>query len=223
MFKGILSIVIIMLFQSVLAWTNVYYVGFCITAFEFYNDTGEPVTEFKVCIDPPNITNAFMEDSIGWTIAFNETCATFSTDSPYGLGCDCEVTFLLETDGFSFYRYEVFSNDSVVEADSGVIIHNAVNEETNSPEKVEISAYPNPFNSALTIELNGATEYAEISITDISGKIIKNFTMPKSTYNYTAFRWDGTDQNGEKVPSGKYFITVKSKNGITSLPVDYIR
>jgi hypothetical protein len=48
-------------------------------------------------------------------------------------------------------------------------IGNSVNE--NLPEKIELSAYPNPFNSATTITLSGV-EQAEIGIYDITGCLI---------------------------------------------------
>ena len=135
--------------------------------------------------------------------------------------CDTFLITVNPPDASFNYHWEATQDGMGVDYGDGTMLE--INQNSSQPDEMQIAAYPNPFNSALTIELNGATEYAEISIIDINGRIIKNFTAPKSTYNYAAFRWDGTDKNGKKVPSGKYFITTKTKETTMSLPVDYIR
>ncbi len=72
--------------------------------------------------------------------------------------------------------------------------------------QLSVSAYPNPFNSTVQINviLPDETEDVSVTIYDINGKMIKDLT---STTGKT-FLWNGTDQRGEECPSGAYLYKV---------------
>ena len=66
---------------------------------------------------------------------------------------------------------------------------------------------PNPVNSAASIEfgLPIACE-AELSIYDLSGRIVKSFETDELESGTHTFFWNGTAGGGEAVPNGLYFI-----------------
>jgi hypothetical protein len=79
-------------------------------------------------------------------------------------------------------------------------------EETPAPGRVAtLTAQPNPFRTATTISLNGKVQCAkglELKIYDATGRLIRSFTLGAMPY---ALCWDGTDQEGKKLPEGVYF------------------
>ncbi len=77
---------------------------------------------------------------------------------------------------------------------------------------ISLSNYPNPFNPSTTIffELNlDITDRAEISIYNLKGQIIRQFSILNSQYSII---WDGTDDNDQPVSSGIYFYKLKAGN-----------
>jgi len=73
--------------------------------------------------------------------------------------------------------------------------------------------YPNPFSAFTTIYFNichGVTDDAEIKIYNIKGQLVKQFKIQSPIKLGTKCKinkvvWDGTDEEGNKVPSGVYF------------------
>lgn len=85
-----------------------------------------------------------------------------------------------------------------------------VNEPEPLPEEFRIyQNYPNPFNPETNIRFAlPNTSVVSIKVYDILGKEIKqiiNETRQSGGYELT---WNGTDNSGNKVPSGVYFITM---------------
>ena len=97
-------------------------------------------------------------------------------------------------------------------------------ETENLHKLVEINVYPNPFRQMteiryqvpdiqmqdvrnnLSTSLGTGMQDISLKIYDVSGRIVKvfnltsGFLLPASTVS-----WDGTDNDGKKVPSGVYF------------------
>jgi agmatine deiminase len=71
----------------------------------------------------------------------------------------------------------------------------------------EVSAYPNPFGSALQIDLSGVEEPVEmISIIDLTGKVVKVFdNIPASTRQ---LNW----QPGAEIKQGVYFLRISGQD-----------
>jgi hypothetical protein len=70
--------------------------------------------------------------------------------------------------------------------------------------------YPNPFNSATVIEyqipasLRGGVDLT-IAVYDILGRRVRTLMEDRRYPGSFTIRWDGTNDNGESVPSGAYF------------------
>ncbi len=71
-------------------------------------------------------------------------------------------------------------------------------------QTTSIRLYPNPTNSIVTLEINGATGNAEITITDVSGKVINSTTTNERTL----------DINMSNVPQGIYLVTVRTNGNV---------
>ncbi|HHI02356.1 MAG TPA: T9SS type A sorting domain-containing protein [candidate division Zixibacteria bacterium] len=71
--------------------------------------------------------------------------------------------------------------------------------------------YPNPFNLSTTIEYTVESNMpAELSIYDILGQHIKTFVNTHTSFGTYSIHWDGTDEEGNFVPSGVYLYKLRS-------------
>ncbi len=78
--------------------------------------------------------------------------------------------------------------------------------------------YPNPFNPVTTISFSLIEEsYLTIKIYNMLGREVK--TLAESNFNMgdQKLLWDGTDNYGKKVPSGEYFIMLRTQNNRTAV------
>ena len=79
-----------------------------------------------------------------------------------------------------------------------------------STETGMLHVFPNPCSDLLTVELNEAITHFQtiyqVSIYDISGRLIKTFRMRNELPGYSI------DVSG--FPSGVYYVSVNSPNGI---------
>ncbi|MBU0692267.1 T9SS type A sorting domain-containing protein [bacterium] len=83
------------------------------------------------------------------------------------------------------------------------------------PETMKLSVYPNPFNSAITIELNNLPyQQKEIMIYDILGRQVWQWQGAASS-----FIWDGINNQGKQLSSGRYWIEVRSDGVTKTKPV----
>jgi flagellar hook assembly protein FlgD len=54
---------------------------------------------------------------------------------------------------------------------------------------------------------------AELSIYDISGRLVRSFNHESCIMNHgSAISWDGTDQADRQLGSGVYFVTLRTGN-----------
>ena len=84
------------------------------------------------------------------------------------------------------------------------------------PEKPLINAYPNPFNKAVTISIKSKEEF-ELMIYDLNGKIVHQKRGMHNRGN-TNFVWKPSG-----LPSGVYFIVVKTDNTISTAKILLLR
>ena len=71
--------------------------------------------------------------------------------------------------------------------------------------------YPNPFNPNTAIKYSlGTNSFVNLTIFDLSGNIIKTLVNKSQVQGIHFSRWNGLNENGNRVPSGMYFIKIKS-------------
>ena len=87
--------------------------------------------------------------------------------------------------------------------------------EENGPssENSALDCYPNPFNPTvfLSITLRAKNGPVMLTVTDVSGRLIKSFS-PNLSKGRATVAWNADNMRGEKVPSGLYVVRVKSGN-----------
>jgi hypothetical protein len=73
-------------------------------------------------------------------------------------------------------------------------------------------AYPNPFKDKVNIRIDIPGE-SKISLVvqNPLGDVVKVLFFQNIDPGYWLFEWDGTNDDGNKVKKGKYFITLESK------------
>lgn len=87
-----------------------------------------------------------------------------------------------------------------------------------------IECYPNPFNGRLNIHYRiNETSDIQVSIFDINGKIIKSFANEQKSPGQHQLVWDTKNNNGISVATGLYFVSLSSKDRITSKKVLYLK
>jgi hypothetical protein len=89
--------------------------------------------------------------------------------------------------------------------------YEGIDEGSNTfPVKLAISAYPNPFNSNIKINIsNPKGGDCSVRIFDIAGRLIRNFgQLGANNTGQATLLWDGNSESGGSVPSGVYFIDV---------------
>ena len=72
-------------------------------------------------------------------------------------------------------------------------------------------SYPNPFNPAVVIPLNLATDAAEVSLTvyDVLGRRVRQVWQGPLGAGGHRFVWDGRDEQGKEVAAGVYIYQVE--------------
>lgn len=88
--------------------------------------------------------------------------------------------------------------------------------------------YPNPFNPGTTIRFDispTANDFTTVrlDIVDIGGRIVSTLVdEPLSAGSY-AVEWDGTNQNGQAVPSGVYFYRLINEGVVQTRKLTLVR
>ena len=71
--------------------------------------------------------------------------------------------------------------------------------------------YPNPFNQSTVIAFELNNDYLlDIAVFDLLGRKVKSYKKERFTKGYHRKLWDGNDDSGKALPSGIYFIEIKS-------------
>ena len=157
---------------------------------------------------------------LGWSVAVGDFNNDNCDDIAVG-GKGNNASFLDNCYCGKVYVYA--GNPDLEEADPNI----AVEEEIIPKPDVEFYAYPNPFNpsstgtgrvSVTTISFSltaediglrstspGQAEDAEILIYNIKGQRVKTIpTVSPSSGHQVSVTWDGTDENGQSLPTGVY-------------------
>lgn len=87
-----------------------------------------------------------------------------------------------------------------------------INEKENlKPTQFDISLYPNPFNSELTISVDIPKDNeVSIEIFNVLGSRVYSATYGPLKSGNVLVKWCGVDNNGVSVPGGVYFVSVKA-------------
>ncbi len=136
-------------------------------------------------------------------------------------GGDTTVTIAVAAAN-EYREFTVSHNVTSITFDPGYWILCRVNtyigtDEIPGPQTItDLSVSPNPFRRATRISAGIRNESATlhgglgISIYDISGRVVKSFILPATCSSLPTIVWNGTDQTGQSVPAGIYFLQAQT-------------
>lgn len=71
--------------------------------------------------------------------------------------------------------------------------------------------YPNPFNPTTRINYTiGSASFVNLAVFDVSGNFVKTLVNAHQSNGVYSLQWDGTNELSNKMPSGNYFIKIKT-------------
>jgi photosystem II stability/assembly factor-like uncharacterized protein len=186
--------------SAVAAPANTYY----LRALDFAGNCGWAVGRFGSIIHSANAGNS-------WAFQTNPATTTLFdvdfSDSLHGIACGQNI-ILYTTDGGQTW------NQSAVE-------------ENNSREpdgRFFLQAYPNPARRRIEFKLNPgkvhSAERIELKIYDISGRLIRSFTLCPMP---SALCWNGTDQSGRPVPAGVYLVRLSNAGNTAQIKLTLLK
>ena len=85
-------------------------------------------------------------------------------------------------------------------------------------------AFPNPFGSQMKLQLSlGSSGPVTVRVYDPRGALVKRLVAGRPAQSSLTVTWDGTNERGERVASGVYFLRIDSANLKRSVKVVHIR
>lgn len=167
--------------------------------------SNEPVSTITKFIEDQGITFPVLHDVAGIYSKYNIP----GGQSPY------PRDFIMDKNGIirlAKTEYDPGSMIAVIESllDSSTV---AVAESISLPNDFELlQNYPNPFNPTTTIRFNIiTTQEIRLDIINLNGQIINTLIQQrKFEAGSYAIQWNGTNYNGENIPSGIYFVQLRN-------------
>jgi len=100
-----------------------------------------------------------------------------------------------------------------------------INATKESPCTFEIfAAYPNPFNSSVTFRWSqNAPGNVRLSIYDITGREIRVLTDERHSSGTHKVKWDGKNNQGNRMSSGVFFCKIQSENQLKIQKLIYLK
>lgn len=87
--------------------------------------------------------------------------------------------------------------------------------DSSLPKKIEMSSFPNPFNSNVSISFQTeSSSIVDLIVYDIRGREVAVLMQNQLVEGEYQTIWDGVSDSGSVVPSGVYFAVVQSQNNI---------
>ncbi|MCF7906979.1 T9SS type A sorting domain-containing protein [Patescibacteria group bacterium] len=203
--------------NSISDWSNPVIIS--ITGTPVIEIDSNPINFGQVLVGSDSTVSIFISNSGNGTLEGQVSTETpFSIDpenfliSPQGNDKEIFITFSPTSTGFFDKILLIQSNDpenpeiEILLSGEGVDFNSVTDPVLNI---ASVSAYPNPFNSELTISFSmyEVRPRTLITIYNIKGQVVKAWALDPSTTQVT---WRGRDENGNPVSSGIYFYRIKA-------------
>jgi hypothetical protein len=156
----------------------------------FYNDKVSPVdpTSVRIQCDGQDVTASAQVDA---------SFVNYQPPVPLSIGDHQLSVSLRNRAGFSNSSTWYFS----------IAANTLVRQSTILPQTYQWAAFPNPFNSQVTLAANQAnSQHIRLRIYDCSGRLVK--VIESGASPVTRVVWNGQDESGKTLASGLYFCQV---------------
>jgi hypothetical protein len=178
----------------------------------------------------PVLRYAVVEDDIAYTWGSSPTLYTIEhcvRNIPGGSSGVSLTGAAVETDSKTFTIPAAWNVDNMhivayVQDDYTGEIYNtyevpvevtSVEDRTNLPVELSISASPNPFNAVVKLDITAPDGNTVVQLLDINGRVVQS--MKVSSGN-NSILWDATDSRGNSLPSGVYLVRAMGGNNIVT-------
>jgi hypothetical protein len=157
-------------------------------------------------------------DSIGdtlWTRAYGDT----ASDQAYSVAQTSDGGYIMvgSTSSYSAGMPDVYLIKTDAMGNVGIKEEPDLRHKTKD---AKLLASPNPFSSEVRIQLTEDRKKSDIcplssdlclTIYDISGRLVKSFSVPRSQFSIPRYSWNGRDDAGKVVSPGVYFLKLNDK------------
>jgi len=170
----------------------------------------------------PDSINITVGDTVTWTnnhsgIAHTSTSNTGIWNSGT-LNLGQSFTFIFSSTGPGHFPYHCTFHPSML----GVVVVRQgtdINETQGNiqlPNKLTLSAYPNPFNPSTELSFSLPQEgQVSLNVYDITGRLVKSLLDARLPAGFNKVVWDGTDYSGNGISTGVYFVRLSTINEAT--------
>jgi len=122
-----------------------------------------------------------------------------------------------DTAGYVLHEYTSCVSPLCIECQT------AIDNEPPLPGQISHVAFPNPFNSSVTISVDVPYEAdLKLAIFDVSGRAIKNISGRPRSGSWQVV-WDGRDDRGIEVSSGVYFYRIEFDKLVSASKITLLR
>ncbi|MFA4947517.1 MAG: S8 family serine peptidase [Candidatus Krumholzibacteriia bacterium] len=89
---------------------------------------------------------------------------------------------------------------------------------------LSVAAFPNPFNASMSICVTvNAPSAVTVKVYDIRGAHIKTLAESRAVQRSLTLNWDGTNERGDRVASGVYFLAISSGGSTRTIKAVLVR
>lgn len=119
---------------------------------------------------------------------------------------------------FGLYTFQMDNNDGIPGYFDNIVVSSLATAVDNNLSDVPVNFslqqnYPNPFNPETRVNYQLAgSGFVTLGIYDLLGREIKMLVNKDQSFGNYSINWNGTDNFGNKVPSGVYMYTLRTGN-----------
>jgi hypothetical protein len=96
--------------------------------------------------------------------------------------------------------------------------------ETPVSRRIDLVAYPNPFNPQVMIAFSPEQETSgEVAVFDVTGRKVAVLAQGRFAKGLNRISWNGQDASGRAVSSGVYLCQMRTPEGVASVEVTLVR
>jgi len=173
-------------------------------------------------VDPESVVhNAYVDGNLLYVAHYTEGVRIVDLSNPES---PVEIayydTYLPNEYGYEgcWSVFPYFESGKIIASDlqSGLFVleyQQSVNiEKPNIPAGFNLKQnYPNPFNPTTRINYTiGMESFVNLTVFDVSGNFVKTLVNSHKPTGIHSLQWDGTNELDKKMPSGSYFIKIKT-------------
>ncbi|MBO8152134.1 MAG: carboxypeptidase regulatory-like domain-containing protein [Candidatus Marinimicrobia bacterium] len=161
------------------------------------------------------------DEDLAFYAVFKSTTSGSYTDNPAYMTTEGFVTDTEVESGQTYYYtiVAVDANGNVSDPSEEVnVTYTSIEKENPIPEKFALyDNFPNPFNPTTQIKFDMPEQgFVILNIYDLTGKLIKTLVSERKNPGTYIAIWDGTNNKGQKIPSGIYIYKLDIKGKFSS-------